>query len=422
MELYRKKVNINKPNKKGKDKSLNPRNDQKNIYIQKMIQKSQPENEGLDLSSAGDNIHNIRTNMEDIFSNDENKRKAIKYVIQQGKNKSIRNSPKIRDERFEKSNSPHNKGNKSQYISGNVESFRTTPNRINNYGRGYNTEKNRMPLNENKSYVNIPNTVSNFYNPKQRNMNNINTIYNQNKSQNPITNFNDGDDGEYYDSQMNNIYPEEGQNEYESSSMNNIDDRYMKPSHKYSRSPDPRMANRIPEVLNERYQKAEMQQNYPYKRNKDIQMAPNKRNMPNNYTNINPNLEDEIDELIKTIEDMQSVINGQKNQIKNNVKELNRKNKEINFLKNELNNAQKELDDKRMEYDKDLENAFDNNNNLNLKNEYFKLLQDYENNINDYNNLKDDYNKIVDEFNNIKNNNKNLIDDNKNLRQNNQKL
>ena len=33
MELYRKKVNINKPNRKGKDKSLNSRNDQKNIYI-----------------------------------------------------------------------------------------------------------------------------------------------------------------------------------------------------------------------------------------------------------------------------------------------------------------------------------------------------------------------------------------------------
>ena len=43
-----------------------------------------------------------------------------------------------------------------------------------------------------------------------------------------------------------------------------------------------------------------------------------------------------MNELVKTVENLESIINGQKNEIKNNRKEIKRKNKEINFLKNEL--------------------------------------------------------------------------------------
>ena len=370
MELYHKKINIeNKQNKRGRDRNIHMENNpNKNIYIQKMIQQSQPKNEVIDLSSAGDNIHNIRTNMEEIFSNEENKKKAIKYVIEIGKNKNIRNSPRTAD-RCQKSVSPNRRdgGNKNTY--GNVESFKVTPNRTYYNSRGFNTNNRVNPINENNSFGYASNTASNFYKPNKNIINNYNRVYNnpnQNQNLNPNQKYNEGEE-EY-------INPEESQNEYELSSINNIDDRNFQPiltnpGTKFSRSPEPRLVNQIPQILKEKYQNASHQQNYPYNRNKDIQLMPKQKKQKNNYNNVNPNIEDEIDELVKTIDDMQSVINGQKNQIKNNVKDINRKNKEINFLKNELNNMQKELDEKRIEHDKEMENIFNNNNNTKLKNE-----------------------------------------------------
>ena len=76
MDLYHKKINIdNKQRKKGRERNTRENNQSKNIYYQKMIQQTPPGNESADMSSAGENIHNIRTNMEDIFSKDETKKK-----------------------------------------------------------------------------------------------------------------------------------------------------------------------------------------------------------------------------------------------------------------------------------------------------------------------------------------------------------
>ena len=89
MDLYHKNVNIgNKSNRKTQDKypenDYNPQKN-KNIYIRNMI----PQNENFDLVSAGDNISNVRSSMEDILSNDDNKEKTIKYTINIGKNRNI---------------------------------------------------------------------------------------------------------------------------------------------------------------------------------------------------------------------------------------------------------------------------------------------------------------------------------------------
>ena len=51
---------------------------------------SQPKNEFLNLST--ENIQNVRSSVEDILSNENKKKNAIKYVIQIGKNKRIPNS------------------------------------------------------------------------------------------------------------------------------------------------------------------------------------------------------------------------------------------------------------------------------------------------------------------------------------------
>lgn len=151
-------------------------------------------------------------------------------------------------------------------------------------------------------------------------------------------------------------------------------------------------------------------------RNKDIQAMPKlRKDSSNKYltgnahktnninTNTNTDEEMDINELIRTIEDLQSIINGQKHEIKNIKKDNYNKDKEINMLRNELDSMQKELDDKKVEHDKEIEDIFrDSEGNPKLKNEYYKLLQDYDININDYNTLKDDYNKMVDEYNKLK--------------------
>ena len=389
MDLYHKKINIdNKQRRRGRERNIRENNQNKNIYLQKMIQQTPPGNDSVDMSSAGDNIHNIRTNMEDIFSKEETKKKAIRYVIEAGKAKYLRNSPKTAD-RHQKSVSPINQRVGGQNSSGNLESFKATPNRTYYDSRSNNIPNSRInPPPENNNYGYTLNTVSNFYNPNQRNINNYGRIYNNpNRSQKQIPNQNyiEGEE-EYYESppNYNNLNPEESQNEYEISSSNNLDERNYQviPGMKFSKSPEPKLVNRIPQVLIERYQKASRQQNYPIsmRRNKDIQIMPQQKNpINNNYNNVDQGLEDEIDELVRTMDDMQSIINGQKNQIKNNIKDINRKNKEINFLKNELNNLQKELDDKMMEHDQEMDNIFSNNNNTKLKNEYYKLLQDFEN-------------------------------------------
>ena len=428
MELYRKKINIiNKQNKRERERNSRFNNNpQKNIYLQKAIKKnmSKPKNESMDLSSTGD-IHNIRSSMEEIFSNDESKTKAIKYVIDLGKMKNARNNSNKRGGgRNKKSASPHLHAG-GTIISGNVESVRDTPNRTYYDGKWYNINNN---------------TAYNFY-PNQNNYNNNayknNSNIMQNQSQNQINNSNDIDDEEFYENQQNynNFNPEESQNEYDFSSLNNLEERNIEII-KYSRSPEPRMINKVEKELTERYYKAARQQprqqqrqqrerrekpeqreqrdqqKYSSRHNKDINIMPIRKKQiithkyykSNDINPINPNLEKDMNDLLNTIDEMQSVINGQKNEIKNNRKDLSRKNKEINFLKNELNNVQKELDEKIMEQDKEIGdiNIFNSNNIEQLKNEYFKLLQDYETNINDYNNLKDDYNKIVDEYNSLK--------------------
>mgnify|MGYP006988861219 FL=1 len=256
MELYKKKTNIeNKQNRRIKERN-NPKenNKRRNIYLQKMIEEN---NDVLDLKSAGENINNVRNNMEDIFSNDENKKKAIKYVIEIGKVKSIRNSP---NHRLDKSVSPLQK---KGYIYGNNESNRFSPNSTYYFG---------------------PNTVSNFYNPNQRKL----RVYN-NKNRN------------YYDEEENNEYqpyynnPEETQNDYEPSSSYYNDDKNIK-TVKYSRSPEPKTGNKYIQITKETYERTVRRPHFQIKKDKDIQIRQNRQI---NYSNINT--DDEIEELIRTI-------------------------------------------------------------------------------------------------------------------------
>ena len=173
MELYHKKNIESKPYKRGRERnSRNENNQRKNIYLHKMIEQnlSQSKNEPIDISSAGDNIPNIRSNMEDIFANDETKKKAIKYVLEIGRSRNIRNSPRSQ-QRLDKSASPF-VSTRGGYIRGNNESNRASPNKTFYKGKQNNISITRNRNKQGNDYNIAPNTVSNFYNPNKMKSNN----------------------------------------------------------------------------------------------------------------------------------------------------------------------------------------------------------------------------------------------------------
>ena len=327
---------------------------------------------------SSEHIQNVCSSVEDILSNEKKKKSAIKYVIQIGKNKRITNTSTSYDlePNYERSESPRrNRG----YGKGYINSFKNSPMR--------NQDEQNPGMNK---YISISDyTNIDLNNPKR----NYQTLKN--------------DTSKSLLNQPNYVNTEESQNDFDVSSINDEE----RGGGSYGRNPDSRIMNRINRVLKERYEKAERKTNE--RRNRNIpamQRIRKHSNNPNNF-NYRNNNDDDVDELIKTIEELQATN-------KNLKRDNYNKNKEINMLKNDLDNMQKELDEKRMERDKEIEDIFKENNDPKLKNEYYKILQDYDNNINDFNNLKDDYNQIVDEYNSLKTEKSRLLDDNKNLKNN----
>ena len=178
MELYRKKINIgNKVSRRLREKyneaemaEQNEQNEAQNTYLQKMIKKknvSQPKNDALNLSS--ENIQNVRSSVEDILGNENNKKRAIKYVIQIGKNRKIpTNQASYEVEpRFEKSESPKREGRGYKTY---VNSYKNSPSRNTN-------EPKRQSESGPKKYISIndySNTdLNNINNKTSNNFNNI---------------------------------------------------------------------------------------------------------------------------------------------------------------------------------------------------------------------------------------------------------
>lgn len=79
MKLYQRKNNIeNIPNRRGRERYIKEENNpKKNVYLQKMVKYNivQTQNEVIDFSNNGVKLNNIRSNMENIFSNEEKKKK-----------------------------------------------------------------------------------------------------------------------------------------------------------------------------------------------------------------------------------------------------------------------------------------------------------------------------------------------------------
>ena len=375
MELYHKKTNIrNKVSQRLIEKYNEADNTGKyegqNTYLQKMIEKrhvSQPRNDVLNLSS--ENIKNVRSSVEDILSNESNKKKAIKYVIQIGKSKRNQYSSTSFDAgpRFDRTQSPKRGGGGSGYIQENINSYKISPNRNLSEQKDKNVGLNKyIPKNEYQGTYERP-------------------IMQNNNYQNPP------------DEQL--------LNEIEISSP------MEEEQGGYDKNEEPRIMSRINRVLKDRYEKAK---NPPERRNRNIQAMP--RIIKHNVYRNNDYENEDVEDLVKTIEELQIANNNLKKDIFN-------KNNELNLLKNDLDNMQKELEEKRIEHDKEMEDLVKGtDNNPKLKNDYYALLQEYDKNINDFNNLKDDYNQIVDEYNTLKTEKNRLLIDNKNLRIDNSQL
>ena len=92
MELYHKKINTR--NKKEKNRYYNRYNTKdnditeklnKSIYLQKIIKTKHISNPKTDLNLTAQNFNKTFTNVENLFNDENSKKKAIKYVIQIGK-------------------------------------------------------------------------------------------------------------------------------------------------------------------------------------------------------------------------------------------------------------------------------------------------------------------------------------------------
>ena len=335
MELYKKKINIER-------KKIRDNEKKENVYILK--------NNKLNLSSE------TKKNI---------KRKSIKYVIQIGKNRRITNTSSSYDIK------PHygriinqkiiNDGD-SRFIKTFINSDNSSPNKSYQMVDSISNNNKYISINDYSpmTYIDINNI-----NPTKRKFKTIETD-SSNKKKKSYKNL----------SFVLNINTEESQNE--------ISSIYSEGYNKYS---DSKITKRISSVLKERYEKILRKE----KRNRTIHAMPRirKNNVSIQKYKIKKNEDNDTIELIKEIEELQTII-------KNLKKDNYNKNKEINILKNELDN----FEEKRT---KQLDNIFrESDNTSKLKNEYFKLLQDYDNNINDFNKLKDNYNEMVDEFNSLK--------------------
>ena len=262
MELYRKKINIgNKVSRRLREKyneaenaTQNEQNEAQNTYFQKMLKKknvSQPKNDALNLSS--ENIQNVRSSVEDILGNENNKKRAIKYVIQIGKSRKIPNNQASYDvePRFEKSESPKREG--KGYIKGYVNSYKNSPSR--------NTNEQKRPSESGpKKYISI-NDYSNtdVNNPNRRKYKTI-----DNNSSNKKNNYPNQD---------------ESQNDNDKEISSFIEDE----KRVYGKSPEPRIMGRINRVLRDRYENEEKKpQN---RRNRNISAMPRirKSSNPRNY-------------------------------------------------------------------------------------------------------------------------------------------
>ena len=370
MDLYHKKININNKvgrrlREKYREAELAEQSRNESTYLQKMLEKKHEARQGNKaLNISSENIKNVRSNVEDILADEYNKKRAIKYVIEIGKNKRIQNNSHSVD--YGKSESPKFGG--KILIQPIGESYKNSPNKIISIHR-------REPQSDANKYISINDSTNN----------------NQN---------------------FNNPTQEEIPNEFEMSSLEEDKGVY--------RSQEPGIMSRVNRVLKERYEKAAIKK--PQERRNRNMIIPamqkiRKHSNPNNFANYNFNNRnnneedyDDIDELLRTIEDLKMANNSLKNDCYN-------KSNEINILKKELDNMQKELDDKKIEHDKEIDELLKaDENNPKLKNDFNKLMKEYDNNLNELNELKDNFNQLVDEYNMIKYENIRLQDDNRFLK------
>ena len=231
---------------------------------------SQPRNEALNISS--ENLQNVRSSLEDILADENNKKKAIKYVIQIGKNKKIPSSYD-NDQRYEKTDSPK-RGKKKLFKD--FSSYKNSPSHT------YEDQKDGSQSKK-KKYISINDYTNSDYN---------------NNPKNKMEKFHTQEDSP---------------NEYELSSY------YEDEQGNNNRNQEPKIMNRINRVLKDRYEKAKKKTPLPERRNRNIQAMPKIRkpsHNPNysfNYgNNLNDTENDDIDELIKTIEELQNQNNNLK--------------------------------------------------------------------------------------------------------------
>ena len=264
MKLIRgNKINDNKIQKvyhsKNPSEDMNNYNkifNNKNYFVSKFLNQSNKiKNENI----TTENLPNLKMNIQNIFSNDDNRKKAIQYLIKIRKDKSIsppisyrsvltseddikfkenekdisisryyNNNynckynynqrvirPVITSSNLSQRNIDINQKDKEKIIERYINNNKNFVNYNNNFFSNNDYNNNRNNINQKNNYLSInTNTYSHFYNNLKNQSNNINLNINNNNSNktynniinnnnNPINNLNNYDN--YNNSQMNNF-------------------------------------------------------------------------------------------------------------------------------------------------------------------------------------------------------------------------
>ena len=123
-----------------------------NSYLKKLLQKSNksPKTGGINLTSYNENFPSFRVSIRDILSTEENKQKAINYVVQ-----------KRNEEKYGKKTGYNNKednNNKNLYVYKTNKQIYNSNSKLLNKN---NQNKNNIGLNSNRTNYNINQNINN---------------------------------------------------------------------------------------------------------------------------------------------------------------------------------------------------------------------------------------------------------------------
>ena len=183
MELYHKKLNTKKKkeNNRYNNNRYNPKENSfnetanKTFYVQKMFRKKNIIQQKDELNLSSQNFQNVFNNVENLFTDDNSKKKAIKYVLQIGKNKPNKSFLNRTMYQFYNNHQKYKENPEESHNEIDIDISLTNEDDLINNNRNYFTDRTKLrqisePNNRlSKSLQKRKQRMNNVYNKNRRN-------------------------------------------------------------------------------------------------------------------------------------------------------------------------------------------------------------------------------------------------------------